>query len=179
MPAAASLMFRLASPADVPALRVLYNEIIEAMDASRWHAQWRKNGYPTDADLKQAAESATLHLACLGQEIVGATVLNHHFNPGYHAVPWQVQCAPQQVLCIHTLGVSPRFQRCGVASALVQHAAAVARTLGCKCLRLDVIENNHPADLLYTRLGFSFREARRLHYGSVSAVFNMYELVLA
>ncbi len=175
---AASLTFRLATPADVPSLRLLYNEIIEAMDASRWHAQWRKDGYPTDADLTQAAAQQTLHLACRGAEIVAAAVLNHHFNPGYNAVPWQVQCPPQQVLCIHTLGVSPRFQRCGVASAMVQHAVAVARALGCKCLRLDVIETNHPADLLYTRLGFSFREARRLEYDSVCAVFNMYELVL-
>ena len=81
------LSFRLALPADVPALRVLYNEIIEAMDASCWHAQWRKDGYPTDADLTQAAEQGNLHLALMGHFIVAAVVLNHECNPGYQDAP--------------------------------------------------------------------------------------------
>lgn len=172
------LVFRMATPADLPSLRVLYDEIIDAMDASRWHAQWRKDGYPTDADLAEAIEQGCLHLAVCGSTLAAAAVFNHHYNAGYDAVPWQVQCPPEQVLCIHTLGVSPRMQRRGIASAMVQHAVDTARRKHCRCIRLDVIETNRPADLLYERCGFSFRESRRLTYDSVCAVFNMYELLL-
>lgn len=173
-----SLVFRRAEPADLPALRVLYDEIIDAMDASRWHAQWRKDGYPTDDDFAEAIAQGWLYLAVCGGVLAAAAVFNHHYNAGYDAVPWQVQCLPSQVLCIHTLGVSPRFQRRGIASAMVQHAMATARCQQCLCIRLDVIETNRPADLLYTSCGFSYRESRRLTYDSVCAVFNMYELVL-
>lgn len=172
------LTFRLATSADVPALRTLYDEIIDAMDASCWHAQWRKDGYPANADFLAAAEQGELHLAFVGDSLAAAAVFNHHYNPGYNAVPWQIQCSPHQVLCIHTLGVSPRMQRCGIASAMVQHAVNIARLKNCKCIRLDVIETNRPADILYTKSGFSFRESRRLDYDSVSAVFNMYELLV-
>ena len=162
----------------MPQLRLLYDAIIDAMDASRWHARWRKDGYPSDADFAAAARAGELWLCLVEGQLAAAMVLNHEFNAGYAQAPWAVHCAAHEVLCIHTLGVSPRMQRRGVASAMVSQAAAVARAKGCKCLRLDVIEGNQPADLLYQRLGFEFRGAYELKYDSVCAEFNLYELVL-
>lgn len=176
--AAESYLFRPAVESDVPQLRNLYNAIIDAMDASCWHARWRKDGYPTDADFAAAARAGELWLCLAEGQLAAAMVLNHEFNPGYEQAPWAVPCARHELLCIHTLGVSPHFQRCGVASAMVRHAATVARNMGCKCLRLDVIEGNLPADMLYRSLGFEFRGAYRLKYDSVCAEFNLYELVL-
>lgn len=173
-----SISFRAAQAEDIPALRSMYNDIIDVMDASRWHAQWRRDGYPTDEDLSAAAQRGELYLALHGAELVGAMVLNHDYNPGYDAVEWQVNCPRAQVLCIHTLGVSPNWQRKGVASAMVNYAAQLARRCACRCLRLDVIDTNRPADLFYSSLGFSLRGRQRLHYDSVSAEFNLYELVL-
>lgn len=170
--------FRPAEEADVPQLRRLYNDIIDAMDASQWHARWRKDGYPSDADLAAAARAGELQLCLVAGEVAGAMVLNHEYNAGYAQAPWAVDCAAAEVLCIHTLGVSPLFQRRGVAAAMVRQAESVARTSGCKCLRLDVIEGNLPADMLYRRLGFEFRGAYRLNYDSVCAEFNLYEFVL-
>lgn len=172
------LRFRPARAADLPALRVLYNGIIEAMDASPWHAQWRKDGYPTDADLAAATAAGELHVAVRGCKIVAALVLNNRCNPGYQEVAWGVDCAAEQVLCIHTLGVDPACQRQGVAAAMVQYAVGLARERGCQCLRLDVIDTNRPADLFYTRQGFALRGQRRLVYDSVCAEFRLYELVL-
>ncbi len=47
---------------------------------------------------------------------------------------------------------------------MVHHAIAIARVSSCKCLRLDVINTNRPADLLYLRLGFCCRGAFTLNY---------------
>lgn len=173
-----NIIFRKARGCDASALRLLYNGIIEAMEASSSHAQWRKDGYPTDADLAAATAAGELYLAWCGDELAGAMVLNHAYNPGYNAVEWGVTCSPQQVLCIHTLGVSPRYRRQGVATAMVQYAIEVARSLACKSLRLDVIDTNPAADLFYLRQGFLLRSTRRLEYDSVRAAFNLYELVL-
>lgn len=172
------LSIRLATQHDLQGLRLLYNDIIDAMDASQWHAQWRKDGYPTDAELANAIRRGELHVALIDSTIVAAMVLNHAFNEGYRAVLWQISCSDEEILCIHTLGVSPRIQRCGIASTMLEYAAQAARSKGCRCIRLDVIENNRPADMLYTRHGFSFRGTHHLHYDSVSAAFNMYEYLL-
>lgn len=173
------LKIRPACTDDIEQLRLLYDEIIDAMDASRWHAQWRKDGYPSREDLLAKAIAAELWVCEYSGELAAAMVLNHSYNPGYSQAPWQVECGEDEVLCIHTLGVSPRFQRCGIASAMVHQAIAIARASSCKCLRLDVINTNRPADLLYLRLGFCCRGAFTLNYeGAVCTQFNLYEYVL-
>lgn len=163
---------------DSTELRRLYNDIIDAMDASPWHAQWRKDGYPTDDDLQQATQRGELFVCVIEGSIAGAMILNHQFNEGYRAAAWQIECADSEILCVHTLGVSPRFQRQGVAGTMIRYAINHARNLHCKCLRLDVIDTNPPADLLYTSQSFRFIETRKLHYDSVCANFNLYEYLL-
>lgn len=179
MPSATTnLRIRPATQNDLQGLRLLYNDIIDAMDASQWHAQWRKDGYPSNAELENAILKGELYVAILSDSIVAAMILNHAFNEGYRTVPWQITCNDEELLCIHTLGVSPHIQRCGIASAMLGYAVQRARAMGCRCIRLDVIENNRPADLLYTRYGFNFCGTHHLHYDSVSAAFNMYEYLL-
>lgn len=169
-------LFRKATAADLPALRCMYNAIIEVMDQCQWHAQWRKDGYPTDDFLATSAARGELWLAEKNGALAGAVVLNNDCNPGYGQVPWLVACPQEKVLGIHTLGISPHFQRQGVASAIVRFALELARQEGMQSVRLDVIENNLPADMLYTRLGFSFRGRVILNYeGDVCAEFNLYE----
>lgn len=173
-------VFRQAIAADLPVLREMYNAIIEEMDKCRWHAQWRKDGYPTDDFLSTAAAKGEMWLAEVGGEIAGAVVLNHACNPGYEQVEWLVRCPPEKVVGIHTLGISPAFQRRGMASAIVRFSIELARAQGMQSVRLDVIDNNLPADKLYTQLGFSFRGRVTLNYeGDVCTEFNLYEYPLS
>lgn len=171
------LSFRKATPFDQPALRHLYNEVIDAMDGASSHAQWRRGGYPTDAFLQTKAAVGELWVAEKNGKIVAAMVLNAECNPGYSQASWQVDCEPHEVMAIHTLGVSPSVQGQGVGKAMVQQAIAIARQQGCKSMRLDVIDTNPAAGEFYAHLGFTNHGRYLLDYpGAVCTYFDLYEL---
>lgn len=174
-----SLSFRQATSFDLPDLRRLYDEIIDAMDGATSHAQWQRGGYPTDSFLQTKSALGELWVAEKDSRMVAAMVLNSECNPGYAQVDWQISCDPDEVLIIHTLGVSPGVQGQGVGKAMVQLAADIARRQGCKCMRLDVIDTNPAAGDFYAALGFCFRGRFELDYpGSVCTNFDLYELPL-
>lgn len=174
-----TLNFRRSTPCDLPALRNLYDEIIDAMDLSSSHAQWHRGGYPTDDFLQTKAALGELWVAEQEQSIVAAMILNAEYNPGYAQAQWQVKCEPHEVMAIHTLGVSPRVQGQGVGKAMVRQAIDVARKKGCKSVRLDVIDTNPAAGRFYARLGFIFHGRFELDYpGAVCTNFDLYELPL-
>ena len=172
-----TLHFRQATPLDLPALRSLYDEIIDAMDNNpASHAQWKRGGYPTDAFLQAKAAIGELWVAEKEKSMVAAMVLNAECNPGYSQAQWQVNCQPHEVMAIHTLGVSPRVQGQGVGKAMVQQALRIAREQKCKCMRLDVIDTNPAAGKFYSRLGFTFLGRFELDYpGAVCTNFDLYE----
>lgn len=174
-----TLTFRQATTSDLPALRSLYNDIIDAMDASTSHAQWHRGGYPTDDFLSGRAAIGELWVAEIGSDMVAAMVLNAECNPGYAQANWQIDCKPHEIMAIHTLGVSPRVQGQGVGKAMVQQAITLARQQGCKSMRLDVIDTNPDAGSFYAKLGFSFLGRFELDYpGAVCTDFDLYEKVL-
>ncbi len=174
-----SLRFRAATADDVPALRHLYNEIIDGMDGAASHAQWKRGGYPTDAFLAEKAAIGELWVAEKGGEMVAAMVLNSECNPGYAQAKWQVDCEPDEVMAIHTLGVSPKVQGQGVGKAMVLKAVEIAKAKGCKSMRLDVIDTNPAACVFYERLGFKRLGDFVLDYpGAVCTTFTLCELPL-
>ena len=63
------------------------------------------------------------------------------------------------------LYVHPRWQRQGVAGALLEHVGARARRLGCETLILAVNKHNAPAIAAYGKHGFVVRESVRTEIG--------------
>jgi ribosomal protein S18 acetylase RimI-like enzyme len=61
---------------------------------------------------------------------------------------------PPDSLYVDGLATDPRFRRRGVATALLEAAAARARERGLGALALDTSETNAAAQLLYERAGF-------------------------
>ena len=88
MNASPEITFRPAVESDAPALRRMYDAIIDAMDISTWHTQWSKNGYPSNADFIAFVRKGELHLAFADGELAAAVVLNGTYNRGYDAVKW-------------------------------------------------------------------------------------------
>jgi [ribosomal protein S18]-alanine N-acetyltransferase len=69
-------------------------------------------------------------------------------------------------LAIHNLCTDPRMRRRGLATALVRHAIAHARSLGAKAAFLEVRSSNNAATALYSREGFAALDIRRKYYSN-------------
>jgi ribosomal protein S18 acetylase RimI-like enzyme len=52
------------------------------------------------------------------------------------------------------LYVAPGHRRTGVATALIHHVEAFARSVGARCLRPETQNTNYPAIRFYRRMGF-------------------------
>ena len=80
---------------------------------------------------------------------------------------------------LHTLGVAPAMQGRGVAKRVVAECLATAREKGAKCVRLDVLGGNEPAEKLYLAVGFYFVEAKTMYYEDTGwTEFRMFEYKL-
>ncbi|MGA2768677.1 MAG: GNAT family N-acetyltransferase [Candidatus Bathyarchaeia archaeon] len=65
-----------------------------------------------------------------------------------------------RVLYISNVAISPFYRRIGVATYLLDHAAALARQLDKSILELSVNKVNTPALKLYRKYGFTKKKAR-------------------
>lgn len=156
-------------------VRAFYDSLTDAMADAPYPPGWRKGVYPTQAFLDTSIAHGALHLA----ELAGCIVLNHAYNDGYAAVTWAADVPDAQLLVIHALGVHPRFARRGIAQRMVQYAIGMARTQGCRALRLDVLGGNVPAERLYAGQGFTCRGTVRMFYADTGWTdYRLYEYLL-
>jgi ribosomal protein S18 acetylase RimI-like enzyme len=66
---------------------------------------------------------------------------------------------------LYAVGVSPRFQRQGLGSALVRHAEQALEDLGCPKINLQVRETNPNVVTFYEKLGY--RVEHRISMGKL------------
>ena len=77
------------------------------------------------------------------------------------------------------LAVHPRFSGCGRAKVLLNHALELARSFGLKSVRLDVTDNNLPAQRLYEGAGFRPAGENTTVFDDGNSIrFLFYELML-
>lgn len=139
----------------------------QKLDANRVSLLW--------ASLEHAAEIAACHSALFPEPWDTASFERLLENPGStsfvarHGNPQQTLGFVVGVLAaddaeILTLGVSKPYQRNGVARRLIDALARAARNAEAKRLFLDVADDNIPALVLYSRLGFKEAGRRKAYY---------------
>jgi ribosomal-protein-alanine N-acetyltransferase len=69
-------------------------------------------------------------------------------------------------LAIHNLCTDPEIRRLGLATALIRHAIARARSLGANAAFLEVRSSNSAALALYSREGFVTLDLRKKYYSN-------------
>ena len=167
---------RQAVPADMAAVLALYDGVIDLFQAQTGNLGWRRGGYPTQADFHRAIQAGTLYLGELEGRLAAGMILTQGTDKTYGEPPWRVDAPDEETAVIHTLGVSPAFSGRGLALRMIEGAAALAREKGWKALRLDVLEDNVPAQRLYRRAGFVYIETKQIWYESTGlANFLLYE----
>lgn len=170
------LMVRLAALEEMPAILELYDGIIELFQSQTGNLGWRKGVYPTEKDFRQAIQAGTMYVGELEGRLAAGMIVSQGTDKSYGDPPWRVEAQDSETAVIHTLGVSPRFKRQGVALGMAEGAVALAREKGWKALRLDVLDENVPAQRLYERAGFRYIASRKIWYESTGlANFLLYE----
>ena len=171
------ILMRTATAADIDAVESLYAAVNEHLAANGNLTGWIKGSYPVRMDAETALAEGTLYVAQIDGEIAGCVVINQKPAEEYFGEPWQINCEWSEVMVIHTLAVHPEFLRHGVAEAMLRHAEAQARELGCRAIRLDSYRKNEPAFALYEKLGYKFIGMVDLHLQQFGLDwFRMYEL---
>ena len=170
------LKVRQAVPADMAAVLALYDGVIDLFQAQTGTTAWKKGVYPIEADFQRAIEAGTLYLGELEGRLAAGMVVTQGTDKTYGNPPWRVDAPDRETAVIHTLGVSPDFAGRGVGLDMMRQAAELAREKGWRALRLDVLEDNVPAQRFYERAGFVYIQTKRIWYESTGlASFLLYE----
>lgn len=146
-----------ANPSDLPVIEAAYAEACRAMRGTPEDIDWEMGSHPSHEGLLASAEAGDLVWARekdASHGCLGAFVLNGKMGPGYDEPEWVVPCPPSEVAVLHLLMVAPAARGRGIACALLRTAAGLARSRGCRSLRLDVFSNNAPGIALYRGFGF-------------------------
>ena len=174
-------MIRLATAADLPAVAAIYDAILDR-EAERGvsYTNWKKGSYPTADTARQILEAGTLYVGADEDGTVwGSMNLNGCQLPEYHAIPWSIPAAKEQVAVIHTLTIHPRRSGRGLASQMIHFAEDTARRQGKTALRLDTWVGNLPANHLYPSLGYRLAGSAEFFFmGYTRSILNCYEKAL-
>ena len=136
------------------------DHVAEAIDLVARFAE--ELGAPLDCPTKDALPSlflqrkANIILARRDEEAVGVIVCQRTI----------VTFRGAEALNIHDLFVDESARRCGVGKRLMEYAVALARSLGCVRVTLEVDTTNQKAREFYRTQGFELPEdgAKELHY---------------
>lgn len=140
--------FRMASAADLPQLKTVYQGIVRHMEETGlaiWDEVYPCCCFPRDV------EQGCLYVLTEGERIAAAFALGGE-NPGESYVKWKH--SDGKAFYLDRLGVNVDYLRRGVGTLALQRAAERAAELGAGCLRLFVVDANAPAIALYRSTGF-------------------------
>lgn len=151
-------MIRKADRTDLPAVRALYEAVLDAEAAAGLgYLAWRKGIYPTEETARRGLEEGTLYVGESSGRIWGAVIINNHQAREYEDGAWTLPAEPEEVGVLHTLCVHPEARGQGHAAELVRYGENLCRTQGRRVMRLDTRAVNVPGLKLYASLGY--REA--------------------
>lgn len=143
----------LGTEKDIDELEQLYDALNDYLEIHTNYPGWKKGIYPVRQDAAEGIKGKYLYTAKYQGKIVGSIILNHHPEPAYQEVKWQVEAGYSEIIVIHTFLVHPEYLKCGIGKGLMDFALEMVAGQGMKAIRLDVYENNLPAIQLYEKCG--------------------------
>ncbi len=118
--------------------------------------QWQ-DGYPSreviDADITAGVGWV---ITDVNDNIIGYSAIVMSGEPAYTQIADSSWHTPNDYVVVHRLCVDSTLHRQGTATALMRHAANIARNEGIKGFRIDTHRGNIRMLALVERLGFSY-----------------------
>lgn len=173
------IQIRKATESDLDAIEELYDRVCDHLETHINYPGWKKGVYPSRSDAETGLMDDALYIAQISSKTVGSMILNHKPEEGYQNVSWLTEEDYPHIYVVHTLAVHPDFLTYGIGTELLMHAEHVARKEQCISIRLDVVKDNIPAELLYQKCGYQFIKTVSLGYEAYGLPwFNLYEKIL-
>lgn len=158
-------MIRKACAADTCAVAAIYEELHSAEERGEITVGWQRGVYPVRKTAEDALARDDLFVLEEDGIVKGAAIINRRQVDVYDGAAWEYEAEEELVCVLHTLVISPRFGKRGLAKQFIRFYEAYALGLGCPELRLDTNERNHTARSMYAKLGYK-------EIGIVPTVFN-------
>lgn len=173
------LNIRKARTDELNAVIEFYWNLIDDMKNAQYRPGWEKGVYPSEDYLEAAIEHQELFVGMLCGKIVTAMIVNHSCNENYAQAPWRIEARAEEVMVLHTLGVSPAYSGRGYARQMVLHALDYARSCSQLTVRLDVLGTTKSAQELYKSIGFEHICTLDMFYEDTGVTsFELFEYVL-
>lgn len=170
---------RIAKNEEWEKVLALYESMIDAMQDKKYKPGWKKGIYPSKELVRNAIEKKELYIGVLDGEFAAAMILNHNCTDGYEKAEWKTAAKPEEITVVHALGVSPNYQRQGLAKQMIEDAARSVSKAGQKAIRLDVLAKNLSAKEFYEAIGFQCCGLLELYYVDTGLTeFYLYEMAI-
>lgn len=154
------IQIRQAHSCDTQAVLDLYRDLCANQAKSAWTPKWVYGLHPSAAMLEDHIENGELFVAQDQAGLQGAMAL----------------VSAGDTLQLHLLGLRPACRRTGLSGRMMAFMEEEAARRGLRCLGLDVIAGNLPAEKLYRRHGFVMTgQAHDLSEGGEPLHFHLYE----
>lgn len=127
-----------------------YVRVIAAMQ-EKGIDQWDEL-YPNSADIAADIFAGDLVVAQEDGKLLCTFAVNTDCEEEYDACPWKYPDEP--FIVVHRLAVSPKYQRQGIARAVMEYVEKEAKEKGIRTIRLDTFCSNPAGAALYESLGF-------------------------
>lgn len=172
-------IIELARTSDIDKVEKLYDDLNDYLEVKVNYAGWRKGIYPTRETAINGIKNKSLFLLKSNNEILACVILDNKQDPAYSEINWEDDFAEHEVMVVHTLAVSPKYMKQGIAQRLLSFIKEYSSQLKMKAIRLDVATYNKPAVSLYEKHGYVYKGTVDLGLVNLDTVwFKVYELKL-
>lgn len=149
------MLYRKATPADLPAVAQIYSDIHAQEEAGLVSIGWNRAVYPTAETAHAALARGDLFVQELTGAVTGAAIINQTQVEVYRDAAWQHPAPDGQIMVLHTLVISPANRRRGLGRDFVAFYERYALEQGCPFLRMDTNARNLRARAMYQKLGYT------------------------
>lgn len=147
-------MIRQATLDDMQQLDSLLEDYFKYEKKIDSYTAFQRGIFPTYSGIESAVKDGVVYVYDDNGTICGSVVFDHLQPPEFANIPWKYVHSNEEVLAIHLFMVRPSHFRQGIATAMMNYGAELARSKGCKVMRTECGSQNLPAVMLFKHLGF-------------------------
>lgn len=148
--------FRCATMADFDKIVELYKHIIDDTEDFAILTKWVWGIHPNEEKVENYIKENAMYILLDGDNYVSVMAAPLYQTPDYDVVEWDESIDKADAMTVHIIGVSPEYQRQGVAKFMLKKSLDIARENGKKSVRLDTLRANTRAQHMYSSFGFNY-----------------------